>query len=55
MKIRIRGVRRGNSQERRGDWVQSRMEEDFDLQSWTSSLRQDRVLMFCSSSPDSLM
>jgi hypothetical protein len=55
MKIRIRGVRRGNSQERRGDWVQSRTEEDFDLQSWSSSLRWDRVLMFCSTNPDSLM
>jgi hypothetical protein len=53
--MRIRGARRGNSQERRGDRIQSRMEEDFDLQSWSSSLRWDRVLVFCSTSPDSLM
>jgi hypothetical protein len=55
MKIRIRGVRRGKSQERRGDWVQSRRKEDFDLRSQSSLLRRDRVLMFCSTNPDSLM
>jgi hypothetical protein len=53
--MRIRGARRGNSQERRGDWAQSKTEEDFDLRSWSSLLRWDRVLMFCSISPDSLM
>jgi hypothetical protein len=55
MKIRIRGVRSGNSQERRGDWVQFRTEEDFDLRSWSSSLRRDRMLIFCSTNPDSSM
>jgi hypothetical protein len=31
MKMRIRGVRRDNIQERRGDWVPSKKEEDFDF------------------------
>jgi hypothetical protein len=54
MKMRIRDTRKGSSQENRGDWVRSWAGEGFVFQSWISLLRRDRVLMFCSTSPDSL-
>jgi hypothetical protein len=55
IKTTIRGARKGSSQESRGDRFQSRTEEFLVLRSWISSLMRDRLLIFCSTRPDSLI